>query len=255
VVDLDDTLIETSPTYIRISNKAYKYIKSCIRKQLGSIPFTDVYLRQKHLEIDSGLRTKINPLTKKPYHYSLERFPLSFVKTYRAFCEIYDIEPEILAEQTLFKIGSEILLNINQYIKLIKKEAKKILVFLVNQDDIIILLTKGDIRIQGRKIKALKRKGLSKFFTKIKIVPDKNQKVFKMLKKGFTGKRFFSVGNEYKADIEPAIKAEYFGIYIPASHPIPWERGKLKQIEIERDKVNTNKYRNLLEIKKKYRYL
>lgn len=255
VFDLDDTLMETSPIYIGVAKKAFRHITRCLKKQLGYIPFTASQLRNKHLEIDSGLRTKINPLTKKPYHYSMQRFPLSFVETYRFFCRESGIEPETVIEQELFEIGFGIRLTIEEYEKLIKRETKKILLFLQKQGDVMMLLTKGDKRIQSKKLRAFERRGLLKFFARIRTVSDKNQRVFRAFKKGFEGKRFFSVGNEYRADIEPAVKVGYFGIYIPSSHVVPWEKGKLKRIEKERDKANTNKYGNLLEIKEKYEYL
>lgn len=249
--DLDDTLMNTAEVYLEQIEKAAKLMI----KYLGDQAPTLAQVKQKHLEIDSALRTKINPVTRKPYYYSMERFPLSLVETYRYFCKELSLESSYMVERELFKIGEKVFLTIKEYQKKIKKEAYSLLEFLDSRSDILILLTKGDRRIQRKKFKALEREGLLKYFTKFRVVKDKNQTVFRKLKKGFSGKKFYSVGNEYRSDIEPAIKEGCFGVYIPVSSAAVWDKGKLEKIEEDRDKANSVRYGNLLEIKQKYDYL
>lgn len=249
--DLDDTLMNTAEVYFEQIDKAAKLMIKYLGDQAPSL----AQIKQKHLEIDSALRTKINPVTKKPYYYSMERFPLSLVETYRHFCKELNLESSYMVERELFDIGEKVFLTIKEYQKKIKREAYSVLPFLNGRGDILILITKGDRRIQRKKLKALGREGLLKYFDKCRIVKDKNQTVFRKLKRGLSGKKFYSVGNEYRSDIEPAIKEGCFGVYVPVSSAAVWDRGKLEKIEEDRDKANSVKYGNLLEIKQKYDYL
>lgn len=255
VFDLDDTLMKTADTYVKIIEKACRYMLRHLK--IGSVTLSQ--LKQKRLEIDSDLRKKINPVTGEAYHYSRERFPLSFVETYKYFCKQQGTESEHMVERKLYDIGSNVCLTVEQYMRKIKEEVWVLLPFLKEKGDILLLLTKGDRGVQKRKLKALTRLGLMKYFSRIKgidmIVPDKNQRIFKERKKMFPGRIFFSVGNEFNSDILPAIKEGFFGIYIPASNASPWDKGKLKEIEKNRDKKRTRKFSNLLKIKERYEYL
>lgn len=253
VFDLDDTLMNTAEIYQFVLDKACKFIG----KHFGDRSPTISQLKQKQLEIDSALRTKINPVTREPYLYTMERFPLSLVETYKHFCKELNLESSHMVERELYEVGMKVYLSVKQYRKKIKKEAKIVIPFLRAQGDILVLLTKGDKRIQGRKLKALAKDGLLKYFGRHKkVVRDKNQGVFRRIKKKFSNKkRFFTVGNEYRSDIEPALREGYFGIYIPVTIAAVWDKGKLEKIEEDRDKRNSNRYSNLLEIRDKYRYL
>ncbi len=251
VFDLDDTLMDTAVVYFKAIDEACRYMMS--NAVFGDQSPTLAKLKQKQLEIDAALRTKIDPNTKKPYYYSRDRFPLSLVNTYKYFCKELGIETDHMVEKKLFKIGESVYLKVGEYAKYFKPEAAKVLSFLYEKGNILMLLTKGDRSVQSRKIRAMERLGLKKFFTKIRVVKDKNQGIFRKLRKGHSDKLLFSVGNEYPSDIEPAIKEGFFGVYIPSL--AVWEKGKMEKIEEMRDKCHSNRYDDLLEIKRKYEYL
>jgi putative hydrolase of the HAD superfamily len=253
VFDLDDTLMRTTELYARKIKKAYYFI---CRHHLREHAPTLSQFQQKQREIDSDLRRRINPITKKPYFYAMERFPLSLVETYEYFCQQANLKFCHEVADELKRIGNEVYLSAKQYRKKFKPEIGNLLPFLKNKGDVLVLLTKGDRRVQIRKIRALRQLGLLRCFTAYYIVRDKNREIFRRIRRRFkTATAFFSVGNEYPSDIEPAIKAGFFGVYIPIAEAAVWEKGKLEKIEEDRDKENSNRYDNLLEIKRKYDYL
>lgn len=254
IFDLDDTLMFTSGNYTDPINRGCLRIYDALDKK---IPLADI--KKLRNEIDLILRDKPNPFSKKlpkpPYKYSMERFPMSFVETYKDLCRRFNLNSLYAVENELYKIGLRAYLTPGKYKSQIASEAARILKFLSKKKDILVLCTKGDLRVQRRKLKALKLVGLLKLFYLVRVVPDKDAKVFKQLLKELEidGKRLFSVGNEYDADIKPAIKVGCFGIYIPVS--IWTNKGKLQRIERRRSKARSNSYESLLEIEDKYNSL
>lgn len=83
-----------------------------------------------------------------------------------------------------------------------------------------ILFTKGNPREQRRKIEA---SGLSRFFSAIEIVREKDQESFLDLlcRHRLVKESTWMVGNSPKSDINPAIAVGIYAIYIP--HPRTWE--------------------------------
>jgi len=253
--DLDDTWMDTAEIYVKQIKKAFLFLKKQLRDQSP----TEFQFMEKQREIDSALRFAINPVTREPYYYSMKRFPLSLVKTYEFFCKQTKLDPSYEVQQEFEKIGMGVYLSVEEYRKKIKREVKELLVFLKERGDTVVLVTKGAKIPQRKKIKALRRAGLMKHVSFYRIVKDKSAKTFRDLKRRLTVKskkrRFYSVGNEYSSDIETAIEAGCFGIWIPAKSASFWEKGKLGKIEEARNKERSNRYRNLLEIKEKYRFL
>jgi putative hydrolase of the HAD superfamily len=83
-----------------------------------------------------------------------------------------------------------------------------------------ILFTKGNLEEQTRKIEA---SGLSRFFSAIEIVREKDQESFSGLLRRYqlVKELTWMVGNSPKSDINPAIAVGINAIYIP--HPRTWE--------------------------------
>ncbi|MDE2001235.1 MAG: HAD family hydrolase [Patescibacteria group bacterium] len=252
VFDLDDTLMRTALLYERMIIRAYHFIT---RHHLRDHAPTLAQFKQKQKEIDSDLRRRINPVTKEPYYYAMERFPLSLVETYEYFCAQERLKPLFEVSKGVDDIGYGVYLTVREYMKYVKPEARTLLPFLRGRGDVLVLLTKGDPRVQMKKIKALKRLGLLKYFPDHFIVRDKNREIFRKIKRRFRGfGAYISVGNEYPSDIEPAIGAGYFGIYIPISSADPWHQGKMDKIEEARDKDHSTRYDSLGEIRRKDNY-
>jgi putative hydrolase of the HAD superfamily len=83
-----------------------------------------------------------------------------------------------------------------------------------------ILFTKGNPKEQTRKVEA---SGLSRFFSAIEIVREKNQESFCDLlhRHQLVKELTWMVGNSPKSDINPAVAVGINAIYIP--HPRTWE--------------------------------
>ena len=88
----------------------------------------------------------------------------------------------------------------------------------------LILITKGDLLDQERKIKSSE---LSKYFTYIEIVSEKNKTTYKRIldKYKINPKKFLMVGNSLKSDILPVTEIGGKGIYIPFQ--LTWELEKV----------------------------
>ena len=128
--------------------------------------------------------------------------------------------------------------NINQIIKLGKKmlnapvnlieDVEKILSILSKKYK-LILITKGDLLDQERKIKKSK---LEKYFKHKKIVSEKNKQTYLNILDDLKiePRKFLMVGNSFKSDVLPVLEIGGNGIHIP--YKILWEY----------ENINTNKY-------------
>ena len=78
----------------------------------------------------------------------------------------------------------------------------------------LIVITKGDMLDQRRK---LERSGLKRFFSRIEIVPDKDESTYLRIldSLGFRPSELLMVGNSFKSDIAPVLQIGGFGAYIP----------------------------------------
>ncbi len=247
VFDLDDTLIDNVHDY------AKPILNACglIIQTLGSRAPHVSKLIAIEQEIDKHRIKEINPDTNKPYLYSMERFPSSLVETYREICQPARITPKPEIEEELYNIGLQAF-NEDQYVKNTKPHTLSTLDFLREQGDTLMLCSKGDKRVQGKKLSALKSEGID-HFSKIIVVDDKTPDNFKKLSKGFTRCQRYSIGNSYTSDIVPALEAGFKGIYIPVE---TWETvGKMEEIHAEIDKEECFVFRSLKSIQTQYEKL
>lgn len=248
VFDLDGTLMN-SDFYQKPTEEACTEIM----RALGDKSPSFAEIKRKHGELDKRMVYLRNPDTGKLYLYTKQRFPTSLVKIYEIFCKETGIDMSVPVTRRLYAIGLKAFKE-ERYIRKIKPQSFSIAKFLKEQGDILVILTKGDKRVQGDKKRALKKAGLLKYFDDFIIAPDSKYAYFKLIKSRYEGSSYYSVGDTYKDDIMPGIKAGYFGIYIP--YLLNWkEVGKFKRIEQGRSKKNSNHYDNLMEIVEKYRYL
>jgi len=249
VFDLDGTLMDTTDLYNRPIEKASVLIIEALGDKSPSLQ--EIKIRQN--KIDCGLLRAINPLTKRPYLYAKQRFPTSFVETYKELSRELGVNTNCAIERRLYSIGLETY-DKKQYMRKIKPCTLPLAKFLHHKGDVLLILTKGDRRIQGDKRRVLEKMGIMKYFKEFIIAPDKKDQAFKEIMRCYRGDRYYSIGDTYKADIVPAIKAGYFGIYIP-SHLNWLEFRKLGRIEKLRSKQHSNHYSSLIEIKEKYNHL
>jgi putative hydrolase of the HAD superfamily len=90
---------------------------------------------------------------------------------------------------------------------------------LLSQSHRLVLITKGDLFDQERK---LNDSGLAGYFAKIEIVstkvPSTYQRIFEA--HGDGPARAMMIGNSLKSDVIPALEAGSFGVHIP--HHLMW---------------------------------
>lgn len=243
VFDLDDTLISNVHDY------AYPILDACrlIIDVLGDLaPHVSAIVALEQ-EIDRRRVQETNPITGQPYGYSMERFPTSLIETYREICHRASRLPEQRIEKHLMYIGLKAF-DSSQYKRNVYPDTITTLSFLQTKGDHLLLLTKGDERVQNKKLSVLKA---NERFARIEIVSDrKTSEIFKEMVSGFSGCRLFSVGNDFEKDIAPALKAGYRGVWIPVE---TWEViGQLDEIRARMDRSRCIELRRLQEIVEKY---
>ena len=221
VFDLDDTLMDNLHDY------AEPILDTCrwIVKTLGrKAPHVNVIIALEH-EIDSRRVKEINPATGKPYLYSMERFPGSMVEVYREVAKRAGIATDPELEKEFYAIGMRAF-DERRYYGNIVPSAKAVLNFLRSQGGSLWLLTKGDRRVQEKKLAALQSLGINHFTTSgWRVVDQKNFAEFKKIMvlvycvcdelRESPPRNFYSVGNSYDSDIKPALAAGFKGILVP----------------------------------------
>lgn len=84
----------------------------------------------------------------------------------------------------------------------------------------LLLITKGDIRDQERKIR---KSGLEQHFADIEILSEKNAATYKRIlaRHDIVPEEFLMVGNSLKSDILPVLDIGAMAVYVP--YPITWQ--------------------------------
>lgn len=142
------------------------------------------------------------------YGFSADRFPNSWIKTYREICSELGIEPKKSIEKKLYETASRFAKPPFPMIK----DAKRVLGILRQKGYYLVLLTAGDPKIQKRKIK---HNNLEKYFNEIEIVLRDKKHKLKKLAKRFGQNRVWMIGNSKKSDILAALTVPVKSIYIP----------------------------------------
>lgn len=244
IFDLDDTLYWNKHDY---SYPILKFEKFLLDKLGHRAPHVSV-IRELFSRIDRGRVHEINPATNSLYGYSMERFPGSMAECYRQICQQEGIcwDPQIA--EKVKEIGYEAFSEKLYKRKGLVKGAAEVLTFLKKQDDMLILLTKGDKQVQERKISILE---LNRWFEQIIIGPLKTEGTFKGIAiKIQNSNQVWSVGNSFDSDIKPALEAGFKGIYIPYE---TWEtRDETKKVLKGLDLNQVLVFNEIIEIKKNY---
>lgn len=247
VFDLDDTLIDNVHDYAGPLLDACRFII----QMLGSkAPHVSKIIAMEQ-ETDTRRVKEINPETQKPYLFSMERFPGSLVEVYRQICKQANVWPAPEAEEVLFDIGLQAF-DEQLYAENTKPYTLRLLDFLRHQEDILILCSKGDSRVQTKKLSALKNVGVN-HFSRTRIVEEKTPEIFQEFASEFTDYSLYSVGNSYKSDLVPALEVGFRGILIPVE---TWELlDKMDEMLKDVDKTRCHIFESLKEIKTRYEEL
>jgi putative hydrolase of the HAD superfamily len=94
----------------------------------------------------------------------------------------------------------------------------------------MLLITKGDLRDQERKVA---KSGLAGFFEGIEIVSEKNSEAYERIfqQRGISAERFLMVGNSAKSDILPVLKLGGAGVHIP--YHLTWAGEHVEEMPTE----------------------
>jgi len=114
-----------------------------------------------------------------------------------------------------------------------------------NIDSKIILITKGDLIDQERK---LSNSNLQKYFHHIEILSNKtkDQYIQLLAKLEVKPDKFLMIGNSMRSDINPVLEMEGYAIYVP--HQSTWIHEEDNSIEKSSNLIKVNSIRDLVDI-------
>jgi putative hydrolase of the HAD superfamily len=102
-------------------------------------------------------------------------------------------------------------------------------------DFTLLLITKGDLRDQERKIQ---RSGLAGHFAHHEIVSEKNTRTYARIlaRHGLDASRFLMVGNSLRSDILPVLELGGHAVHVP--YPLTWEHERAEPPPAETDRFH-----------------
>jgi putative hydrolase of the HAD superfamily len=204
ILDLDDTLIQTSRLYYNVRDAVFKVINKECGLEIAEI--------ERRLE-------KVEHENVRLHGFFKERFPLSLAQTYTELCEEHGFKVNHQLRHEIEGLGWALYDMEHPVLEGVEHVLGQLTTDLSRERFRLILCTKGDLEIQRRK---LTRSGLHRYFEHIEIVPDKNIETYKVLsqKYGFDPEHAYMIGDSIKSDINPAMTAGLKAIYIPS--PDAW---------------------------------
>lgn len=199
--DADDTLWENQIYYDETAQQFYELVSDYVT---SSIAEEELF--------------KTEMLNMEIYGYGARAFILSIIETALRITN-HQIEATVIAQ--IIELCKELL---NKPVVLLDGIAE-ILKTLSQSSYMLILVTKGDLLDQERK---LKRSNIEQYFHHIEIVSNKLEEDYvKLLRRiDMAPENFMMVGNSLKSDILPIIRLGGYGVYIP--YHTTWEHEKIK---------------------------
>lgn len=210
--DADDTLWINQPNYDEIENDYCSLLSNYLSND----------------EVSEKLyKTEMQNLSL--YGYGAKSFMLSMIETANTITN-REISHHIIFE--IIKLGKKL---INKPVMLLNG-VKEVLKYFNETDIRIILVTKGDLIDQERKLKKSK---IGNLFHHIEIMSDKKELDYlKLLSRlDIEPERFLMVGNSLKADIIPVLNIGGFSVHIP--YHVNWKHDTIEKI---------GKHSNLIEL-------
>jgi putative hydrolase of the HAD superfamily len=156
------------------------------------------------------------------YGYGVKGFTLSAIET-----AIELTEAKISAEEIrqLVRLGQEMIQHPVELLDGVEETLRAL-----SSRHRLILITKGDLRDQERK---LARSGLAGNFAAVEIVSEKNEVTYKKILQAreIEPERFLMVGNSAKSDILPVLKLGGAGAYIP--YRLTWAAEHVEELPLK----------------------
>ena len=210
--DADDTLWLNQPNYDDIENEYCELLSNYVSTEDVSKELYNIEMQNLSL-----------------YGYGAKSFMLSLIETAIRITN-NEVTQTILNE--IIVLGKKL---INKPVSLLNG-VQEVLEFFNETGIIIILVTKGDLIDQERK---LHKSNLEKYFHHIEIMIDKKETDYlKLLSQlDVKSERFLMIGNSLKSDIIPVLNIGGFGIHIP--YHTNWQHDNVDKI---------GKHSNLIEV-------
>ena len=145
------------------------------------------------------------------YGFGIKGFMLSMIETALEVTE-HRVPGEVIAE--IIAAGQEMLSHPIELLPGAEDTVRRL-----GEDFTIVLVTKGDLLDQERK---LAQSGLGDIFDGVEIVSDKTVDVYLSIftRQGAVPEAALMSGNSLKSDVNPVIEAGGWGVYIP--HGLTW---------------------------------
>lgn len=201
IFDYDDTLAFNMIDY---SFAKIKFLEWIVNKIGPRVPDIDEIV---------NIETTIDKAAVAKMGFSMQRFPTSLRETYRTICEQLKIQLHDKDLQTAYDIGMIAFDELSWEKRGLVKGAEETLNYLGEQKDELILLTKGDVEVQNRKLSATNCRRW--FGEQMYIVPKKNKEIVLDVVGDRDKTNVFHVGNGIRSDVEPALEAGIGAIYVP----------------------------------------
>lgn len=210
-LDLDDTLIQTQENYEKVNNR----LVTLLQKEV-SRPSKEIIERQCNIDINL-IKTK---------GFSVDRFPFSWVQTFKYF-----LGSKLFSEDIIYKEAQKVFSNkINLH-----NDAKRFLEKIRNENQEVWIVTHGDISVQNKRIKDIELQWVDRIF----ISKHKNLELYQSLRSQ-TSSELIMIGNSVRHDIIPAIEAGLTGIHI--------QRQNVWKYDVEHSRHNFPSYNKLDDI-------
>ena len=216
--DADDTLWKNEDLFFEAQNE----IKDILKQKTNN--FDNELLKTEKSNLDF-------------YGYGIKGFILSIIE---ASAKNSHQELKIESINQIIKLGKKML---NAPVDLIE-DVEKVLSILSKKYK-LILITKGDLLDQERKIKKSK---LEKYFKHQKIVSEKNKQTYLNILDDLKiePQNFLMVGNSFKSDVFPVLEIGGNGVHIP--YKIQWEHENIKTSDYSKKYIKLDKISNLISV-------
>jgi putative hydrolase of the HAD superfamily len=195
IFDGDDTLWETEPLYDSARRRAAQ-----IASDLGldGAEFEDL---QRAIDLKNVELMGLSP----------DRFPKSSMEALDELSRRHGTALDASVLQRVYDVSASVF----DAPAPLMPSSRRVLGCLQRSNYRLALLTKGDLEVQRMRVV---KSGLSGYFERIEIVPTKSSETFLSLLHdlGEEPSRAWSVGNSYRSDIEPALRAGLSAIWIDA---------------------------------------
>lgn len=183
LMDVDDTLINTASLYLERIQDGCERIAGRFDRDQNEV---------------AELRERIDAQLNEDGDFDLERFPRSFVHTYRHLCDRTDRNADTDFEETLFEQGMKVYDRVPERYD----EAHSVLGSLSEQYD-LHLYTLGHPSVQREKIR---EHGFDRHANAIHIVPRKTAEQVRKLYAPYDPQQCVAIGDSKLHDIKPALK-------------------------------------------------